>query len=662
MATTITGEFKRALKATVVDTLPEQGISNKLYFVLNGSSSEDNRYDEYIWVVDSEHPEGTWEKVGYRYVDLTQYYTKEQVDNIANNKIDKGTLKTINGESIEGTGDIKIGVTNLDPVQSLAYGVEWDINNSSPYLTRIGNLELHRTLPIQSALRGCVCQGKKIMYYLDPDDWSKKKDGTASRLDGYDGTVEVETPEFYLWSEVDGDKRRVWISFSKLSPYAIRIPRMLVGAYKATVLNTVPENMGYLSTLPVNSAISVVNNAEYCRGGGLETTYDHYNDPFRTTLQKPRTYLNRNTFRSYARNAGKEILCYEYYKAIFYWLYVIEYASFHSQDTYNPTLTSEGFRQGGLSQGITIFSNIGRFNNSYPITPCGYGNSIGNNTGIIHIDSYNYISTLTSLNIISWNVLASSVTKNTPEQSLTIIKAVENTNLINTTFDKAYGTYTFNVQGLEEGQAIIIMEDSTIISTIDSNGDHEVIFSKLGGSRYIRTQFSGDCNIIITTPVVPEPQGVELTFPALDMPRWRCFDNPFGDSYTILEGTLIENDSSNGYVSSVYTTTNPDNFGDTAEYKNKMKLTGYQTNNSGYISDFNLGETAEIIPSSILGGGSTVYMCDYNYSTYGTGLRILVQGGLAWDGTHAGLAYFTSHSSVGYASSGAGFRLAEIIN
>lgn len=662
MATTITGEFKRALKATVVDTLPEQGISNKLYFVLNGGSSEDNRYDEYIWVIDSEHPEGTWEKVGYRYVDLTQYYTKEQVDNIANNKIDKGTLKTINGESIEGTGDIKIGVTNLDPVQSLAYGVEWDINNSSPYLTRIGNLELHRTLPIQSALRGCVCQGKKIMYYLDPDDWSKKKDGTASRLDGYDGTVEVETPEFYLWSEVDGDKRRVWISFSKLSPYAIRIPRMLVGAYKATVLNTVPEGMGYLSTLPVNSAISVMNDAEYCRGGGLETTYDHYNDPFRTTLQKPRTNINRGTFRPWARNAGKEILCYEYYKAIFYWLYVIEYANFHSQDAYNPVLTSEGFRQGGLNYGITGFDNVNMFNSFYPIIPCGYGNSIGNNTGIIHIDSYNYMSTLTSLNIISWTVLASSVTKNTSEQSLTIIKAVENTNLINTTFEKAYGTYTFNVQGLEEGQTIIIMEDNTIISTIDSNGDHEVIFSKLSGSRYIRTQFSGDCNITIITPVVPEPQDAEFTSPALDMPRWRGFDNPFGDSFTILDGIIINNDSSNVYVSSVYTTTNPENFGDTAEYKNKMKLAGYQTNTSGYISDFNLGETAEIIPSSVLGGESTTYMCDYNYSTLGTNLRILFQGGGAGTSARAGLACFYSYYGVGTALRFAGFRLAEVIN
>lgn len=69
----------------------------------------------------------------------------------------------------------KAKLDNLsDPKNLLAYGVEWDSTNSSPVLTRIGNMSLHKSLPIQSALRGCVCQGKRIMYYLDPNDWSKK--------------------------------------------------------------------------------------------------------------------------------------------------------------------------------------------------------------------------------------------------------------------------------------------------------------------------------------------------------------------------------------------------------------------------------------------------------------------------------------------------------
>lgn len=138
----------------------------------------------------------------------------------------------------------KAKLDNLsDPKNLLAYGVEWDSTNSSPVLTRIGNMSLHKSLPIQSALRGCVCQGKRIMYYLDPNDWSKKADGTDSRLDGYDGTVQVEVPEFYLWSETEGTKSRVYVSTQKVVPYAIRIPHMLVDAYRSTVLNEVPEDI-----------------------------------------------------------------------------------------------------------------------------------------------------------------------------------------------------------------------------------------------------------------------------------------------------------------------------------------------------------------------------------------------------------------------------------
>mgnify|MGYP004608669023 CR=1 FL=1 len=90
--------------------------------------------------------------------------------------------------------------------------------------------------------------------------------------------------------------------------------------------------MGYLSTLTVNSAISVVNTNIYCRGGGNRSDSDQYitTDRFRTDLGKPRTNISRTTMRSYCRNAGSQMLSYDHYKNIFYWLYVIEYANFNS--------------------------------------------------------------------------------------------------------------------------------------------------------------------------------------------------------------------------------------------------------------------------------------------------------------------------------------------
>jgi hypothetical protein len=164
-------------------------------------------------------------------------------------------------------------------------------------------------------------------------------------------------------------------------------PEILVDAYRSTVLNAVPENMGYLSTLTVNSAISVVNTNAYCRGGGNRSESDQYlaTDPFRTDLGKPRTNISRATMRTYSRNANSQMLSYDQYKNIFYWLYVVEYANFNSQEAYNATLTDEGYHQGGMGASITTMDKWNEYNGYYPLTPCGYGNTLGNGTGLVSL-------------------------------------------------------------------------------------------------------------------------------------------------------------------------------------------------------------------------------------------------------------------------------------
>ena len=98
---------------------------------------------------------------------------------------------------------------------------------------------------------------------------------------------------------------------------------MVIDAYCCTLDRTLPVNL---------KAKSVVNTTAAFRGGGNRTDYDKYlsTDSVRTDLGKPTTNISRSTFRTYARNAGSELLCYEYYKWVFYWLFVIEYATFNS--------------------------------------------------------------------------------------------------------------------------------------------------------------------------------------------------------------------------------------------------------------------------------------------------------------------------------------------
>lgn len=442
----------------------------------------------------------------------------------------------------------------------LAYGVEWDVTVADPYLTRIGNMSLHKTLPIQSQLKGCIAQGDKIIYWLDEDNWKYKKGGNPNkgepeqfaRLDGYDGTVRVYCPSFYIKSKIIGNKRQVWLSATKIDNTWTYQPAMLIDAYRSTVLTTVPKDMGYLSTLPVNSAISVVNTATYCRGGNNWSDRDIYLDtePFRSHLGKPRSDLNRAQMRTYSLNAGSYMMSYDQYKNIMYWLYVVEYANFNSQDAFNAKLTADGYRQGGMGSGVTFINfSYWEYSGYTPLTPCGYLNEIGNNSGI---------------------------------------KAME-----------------------------------------------------------------------VTTPAVPGGDSPKIfTF---QVPRWRGFDNPFGDVMTNLDGIIIQADADyHPNVNYVYTCQDPEKYADNLNGEGYEKV-GEEIYEDGYTKLFDLGDAAHIIPS-VIGGNTTQYKCDYHDTRYAGGSqRTLVVGGNAIKGSNAGLGYFFSGLTASDRWESMGFRTVSFL-
>lgn len=112
------------LQITVVDTLPTTGESNIIYLVKKAGTGTDI-HDEYVYV------EGNWEKIGTTDVDLSNYYTKTQVDSIKDtldNKISNNTLSitniTTNGSITPESLKIqKNGVDLLDPWNGSKEGV-----------------------------------------------------------------------------------------------------------------------------------------------------------------------------------------------------------------------------------------------------------------------------------------------------------------------------------------------------------------------------------------------------------------------------------------------------------------------------------------------------------------------------------------------------------
>lgn len=464
-----------------------------------------------------------------------------------NTKYDSKNIPVASKEllGIAKVGDglnVNAGVISIDPdylVGMMSYGVEWDITVADPACTRIGNPLYHKQLPIQSEYKGCLVKNGKVNYYLDPNDWSKKADGTPSVLDGTDGDVMVHIPKFYGKSGSNGNKRWVRIATTKIDSSWVEIPEMFVSAYKVTTY----------TDSGTSKLASVVNTTTNYRGGSNNTDYDQYltSDKFRTCLGKPRTNVSRATMRSNANNSGQELLCYEFYKWVFYWAYVIEYANFNSQKEFNSELTSDGYHQGGLGPGVTTWNyDQNNYNGYNPITPCGYTNEFGNFSGVKQI----------------------------------LIPQTQ-------------------------------IDDSTIVEA--------------------KTLYAN---------------------------RWRGFENPFGDIWTNLDGIVLKRDSANS-ESKVYTTTDSSKFGDDTSV---MNVAGIEVAEDGYIKEFNLGETGEIIPQ-LTDGSESTYKCDYHqcHKSF-TGNSLLVVGGFAYDCGSAGLGNSNSSYSVNSELSGAGFRSVVRVN
>jgi hypothetical protein len=254
------------------------------------------------------------------------------------------------------------------------YGVEIDESNNSPDVTRIASdMILHALLPIHSLIRGCLLRDNGLVnYFLKADDWTKKEDGSASNLDGTDGQVMIEYPDF--WYQV----HQVFPAISskwqiKISQYFIsgwtKVPKHYVSAYQ-TALNRSTTTLA-----------SVKNTSTTYRGGNNASANDaNYN----TLLGMPASNFNRTNGRTYARNRGIgwNLNTYGDHKWL-YWLYVIEFATLNSQKAVNATLTAAGYKQGGLGSGVTTVDST-QWNNNFaynPFVPCGSSDSLGNGSG-----------------------------------------------------------------------------------------------------------------------------------------------------------------------------------------------------------------------------------------------------------------------------------------
>lgn len=243
----------------------------------------------------------------------------------------------------------------------LWYGVKFDLaNSSSPDGVRTGNMEMHRTLPIQSKMRGCTINNDdNTKRYLKADDWNKWEDG-ATITDGGNGMapeIMVEIPEHYRLLVATPDNT-VEIRMSEYNlPGYTKVEKKYIGAYEGVI------NTGSVDTQNTLRSIAV------------------------STLKlKPVVNKTRNQFQTFARGNNRtnnwNIYTYGAHRDLT-WLFVVEYATLNSQKAFNANLTAEGYHQGGLGEGVTTGTVTVNGATTYSFVPSGTTKSLGNGTGII---------------------------------------------------------------------------------------------------------------------------------------------------------------------------------------------------------------------------------------------------------------------------------------
>lgn len=246
-----------------------------------------------------------------------------------------------------------------DIEERYAYGVEWDMASSSPDGKRVGNMQLHRELPVQSGMIRCIIDNNGgIVRYNDEavDDIL-----TQSAM--------VEIPEHWFKLYTNGTKFKAMFSAIPLPGYN-HIDKFYISTMEARIYR---NNSTLFSSKGVNSTDSSV------RGGDNTAEWD---DTYRSLLGRPVTNLTRDQFRQAARKRGSgwEMYTYNAHKILF-WLFAVEYATLDSQKPFNAQKDANGFAQGGLGAGPTQMTDWANFNNANPLIPCGYTNEFGNGSG-----------------------------------------------------------------------------------------------------------------------------------------------------------------------------------------------------------------------------------------------------------------------------------------
>lgn len=240
------------------------------------------------------------------------------------------------------------------------YGVSWSETSSNPDCTRIGNMDMHRTLPIQSMMKpfafNCGQPHFKDQYVpvkenFTSGQYSHNVNDSLSQATN-DVNIMIKIPEFWYTDDYNFNTKTHNLKICQHAKSGWNHHKeAYVSAYELYNLNG--------RAISKRENIPTVN---FTRANG-------------------RTWARANGFDGEVK---WNLYTYEEHRAICH-LFLVEYATRNSQKAVNTALTPEGFRQGGLGSGCTTGAATINGATTYSFIPTGSSDSLGSGSGEVTV-------------------------------------------------------------------------------------------------------------------------------------------------------------------------------------------------------------------------------------------------------------------------------------
>ena len=241
------------------------------------------------------------------------------------------------------------------------YGVSWSETSSNPDCVRIGNMDMHRTLPIQSMMK--------------PFDITNIEDTVS----------EIILP-------IDDQFQKTLYANANNNQWSI------VSASSDNIMIRIPE-FWYTDDYSPSTKTHNLKICPHAKPGwnhhkeAYVSAYEVYKSSDKLVSVKdqlPTVNFNRTNGRTWARANGFDgeakwnLYTYEEHRAICH-LFLVEYATRNSQKAVNTELTPEGFRQGGLGSGCTTGTATINGAQTWSFIPTGSSDSLGSGSGEVTV-------------------------------------------------------------------------------------------------------------------------------------------------------------------------------------------------------------------------------------------------------------------------------------